>query len=142
MLLWGSMEDKVIKQGVVIFSALTGLLQAVAQGAVGMQDVVFIMLVTAFFVALEHDYHKYKQRIERENKNPVLSPGESKPTSYPSRCADPLPRLKYYPRRVLGFFKSAGTFLFFPALIILDKYGISLSRYRIFCGSKGTPFGA
>ena len=130
------MEYRVWKQGIVIFTALAGLMQAVAQGTLVMQDVLFIVLITAFFVALENDYHKYKQRIGcgEENKH-ALSSGEPKSTSYPSSDPKPLPRVKYYPRRVMQIFLKAGTFLFLLIPLFIEKHGIPIFRYRVVCRS-------
>ena len=130
--MWGSMEYKVMKQGAVVFSALVGLMQSVAVGTMTVQDVLFIALITAFFVALENDYHKYKQRVERENKEKhVLPSGEPTSAPYPSSNARPLPRVNYYPRRVMQIFWKAGTFLFLLIPQLIENYGIPLPRYRI-----------
>jgi hypothetical protein len=61
------MGSKEWMQGMITFTALAGMLQAVVGGALTMQDIIFLILVTAFFIALEHDYYKYKLRMGGKN---------------------------------------------------------------------------
>jgi hypothetical protein len=128
------MENKAWMQGMITFTALAGLLQAVAHGAITMTDLMFIVLVTAFFVALEHDYNKYKQRVERKKNESISFPGEQQ-TPRPLFGPTKLPCLNYVTWRSYALFLGAGTFLFFLKQIVLEKYGLFVFRYRILCRS-------
>lgn len=126
------MENKAWMQGMITFTALAGLLQAVAHGAITMTDLMFVVLVTAFFVALEHDYNKYKQRMERKKNESILSPGEQQ-TPHSLFNLKKLPCLNYVIWRSRALFLSAGTFLFFLKQIVIEKDGLFVFRYRIIC---------
>jgi hypothetical protein len=55
------MEETILIKGVALFSALAGLQQWLVQNITPF-DILFVALIVAFLVSVEHDYFKYKTR--------------------------------------------------------------------------------
>ncbi len=55
------MEETILIKGVALFSALAGLQQWLVQNITPF-DVLFMGLIVAFLVSVEHDYFKYKRK--------------------------------------------------------------------------------